>query len=197
MIKFTEIAGIIAGVLSILDFFLYSISIVRHKTTPNRATWLIFSLVGLLIFSSYYSLGARETIWVALGYAIGPFVIFLLSIKFGTGGWSSFDKLCLLGASTSLVLWWLFNSALIALLINILIDFFGILPTIKKSYLDPTSEEGLPWFITFISCVLNIFAIQVWKFEIWIYPVYMLITNGAIVFILYFFKYKNISAKSP
>jgi len=188
----TEIAGVAAGILAITDFFLYSVSIIRHKTTPNRATWLIFTFVSLLILSSYYSVGARETIWVPLAYTIGPLVIFILSIKYGEGGWTFFDKMCLLGAFTSVFIWWQTGSALTALLINILVDLFGIMPTIKKSYLNPISEDKFPWFITLISCILNIFAIRVWNFDVWIYPVYMLVTNGAVVYLLYFPKQRKL-----
>ena len=183
-----QLFGILAGVLSIFDFFIYSISILKNKTRPSRVTWLILTIVGVIIFSSYYALGARETIWVALGYTLGPFIIFLLSIKYGEGGWTRFDRFCLLGALISIVLWWKTGSAFIALIINIIIDFFGILPTIKKSYLNPKSEDSFPWLITFITCIVNIFAIESWRFDIWVYPIYLLLSNGVIAFFLYFPK---------
>ena len=187
----TEVLGVTAGILTFFDFLLYSISIIKGKTTPNRATWFILTIVGTVIFSSYYALGARATIWVALGYAVGPFIIFLLSIKLGEGGWSYLDKICLTGALISLIIWWQSGSALIALIMNIIIDFFGVIPTIKKSYSNPSSEEGFPWLLTFVTCILNIFAIETWKFNIWIYPVYMFITNGVIASLLYFPKYRK------
>ncbi len=150
MNNFYEIAGIFAGITSFLAFFLYYVSILRRKTSPNRATWLILTVVGALIASSYYEIGARETIWVAISYVLGPFIAFLLSIKYGEGGWTRFDKFCLAGAIISLIFWWLSGLALITLLINIFIDFLGILPTIKKSYLNPKSGlKGSGTFFTF------------------------------------------------
>ena len=184
--SYFQVVGLIAGVLSIVDFVLYDISIIRRRTTPNRATWFILTVIGILIFSSSYSLGARETLWVALGYILGPFFTSLLSIKFGEGGWTKFDKFCLFGAALSGFLWWQTGSALVALLSSIIIDIFGLLPTIKKSYFRPDSEEFFPWFVTVLACVLNVFAIQQWKFDIWIYPIYMLVINGLIAYLLYF-----------
>lgn len=179
-----QIIGISAGTISFLSFFLYYVSIFKKKTIPNRATWFILTIVGILIFSSYYSVGARETIWVPFSFILGPLIVFILSLKYGEGGWTKFDILCISGTGLSLIFWYLSGSALITLLINILIDLFGILPTIKKSYLRPWSEDSLAWFLTLISSILNLFAISVWSFEIWIYPMYMVIINGLITVLL-------------
>lgn len=189
MLSFYTIVGITAGILSFASFVLYYISILRKKTTPNRATWFILTIVGILIYSSYYTLGARDTSWVALSYILGPFIAFVLSIKYGEGGWTTFDRWCLFGSGISLIFWFLSGYSLAILLINILIDLLGILPTVKKSYERPGSEESLPWFFTFISSILNVIAIETWDFNIWIYPIYMILINGMIATLLYFPNY--------
>ncbi len=185
MISVPEALGMLAGMLSLVDFFLYYVSILRRKTRPNRATWFILTLVSLIIFSSYYSLGARATAWQPLAYVIGPFITFVLSLKYGQQGWTFFDSLCAGGALFGLFLWWISGVALIALLITVFIDFLGMLPTIKKSYLDPLSEEVLPWFVTCIACVLNLLAITAWRFDIGIYPIYMCAVNGTVLALLF------------
>jgi hypothetical protein len=183
--------GQTAGLLSIAAFALYWISIVRGKTRPNRATWIILTVVGILLASSYYSEGARETIWVPLSYVIGPAIVVLLSIRYGEGGWDPLDKFSLIGTLLTIPLWILSGSALLTLIINIFIDFLGILPTIKKSYLDPSGEDTFAWGITALSGVLNMFAIVVWSFSIVIYPLYLLIVNGLIFLLLAFPNFKK------
>ncbi len=179
-----DLTGVLAGIFSFSAFILYYISILRGKTIPNRATWLILTIVGIIIASSYYSVGARETIWVAVSYVLGPFITFLLSIKYGEGGWNNFDKHCLIISGVSIIIWLLSGSAIITLLINIFIDFLGILPTLKKSYLRPYSEELTPWTVTFIASLLNIVAIREWIFSIYIYPIYMLVFNTLIMLLI-------------
>jgi hypothetical protein len=183
--SFPEVAGIAAGIIAFFSTTSYWISILKRKTVPNRATWFILTVVSVIILVSYYSLGARETIWEPIAFAMCYLVTFLLSIKYGEGGWSTFDKWCLSGAGASIVLWWISGSALVALLFNILIDFFGMLPTIKKSHSDPLSEETFPWLLTSVANFLNVLAISKWNFEIWSYPVYMLVINGIVLFFLY------------
>ena len=181
-----QIIGVLAGVLEFSAFILYYISIFQGKTRPNRATWFALTVVGVLIAASYYASGARETMWIPVSYVVGPLIAFLLSIKYGEGGWTVFDRLCLLGCFVGIVLWKVSHSPEITLFFSILVDFLGILPTLKKSYLDPLSEDKRAWLVTTLASALNIFAVSVWTFSIGAYPVYMLFLNGAITALLFF-----------
>ena len=179
-----SIIGIIAGIISIIAYLLYNLSILRHQTKPNKATWIILTLVGLLILISYYLEGARETIWVPIAYVVGPLIIAVLAIKWGEKGWSRLDKICLAGSGISILFWFFTNSALLTLLINILIDFLALLPTIKKSYNRPETEDRVAWLLETIASVINILAIKTWIFSIYIYPIYLIVVNGVISFLL-------------
>ena len=181
-----QIIGVLAGVLEFSAFFLYYISILQGKTRPNRATWFVLTIVGFLIVASYYASGARETIWIPVSYAVGPMIAFLLSIKYGEGGWTVFDRLCLLGCFIGIVLWKVSHSPEITLFFSILVDFLGILPTLKKAYLDPLSEDKTAWLVTALASALNIFAVSMWTFSIGAYPVYMLFLNSVIAALLFF-----------
>jgi hypothetical protein len=172
--------GQIAGGISFVAYVLYYISIVQGRSRPNRATWIILTVVGVLIAASYYAAGARSTMWVAIAYTVGPFIAAILSFKYGEGGTTRFDIFCLVGCALSVVLWIFFKNPVVVLVINIVIDFLGILPTLKKSYLDPASEDRLAWSVTTFSNVLNIFAIEAWIFSVAVYPVYMVIVNGLV-----------------
>lgn len=183
------ISGYVAGVLSLLAYISYFVSIIRGTTIPNRATWLILTIVGVLVSLSYYSVGANETMWVPICNTIGAAIAFLLSIKYGESKWFTLDKVCIIISISSVIMWSLTKTAIIVLLINIFIDFLGVLPTIKKSYLNPRSEDYLPWLITTISCIINIFAIQDWKFSIFVYPIYMVVFNGIITVPLLLFRF--------
>lgn len=183
----TEVVGQIAGIVSLVAFVPYILAIFRGETRPNRATWWIWTVVGLMLASSYvFSSGASHTIWVPVSYVIGPLVIAILSIRYGEGGWTYFDRMCLFGAGVSLVLWWIFNSPFVALLINLFIDIMGALPTVHKVYYDPNSEDRTAWSLFFIGNTLNVFATEAWMFEILIYPVYMFLGSGVIAMLIFF-----------
>src|SRR3989344_3761392 len=126
--------GVIAGIIAFTAYIVYIISIFRCKTKPNRATWWIWTFMGLVVGLSYYASGAENTIWVPFVEFIGPLSIALLSIKYGEGGLDNrTDLICLFGAVFSVILWIIFNNPVIALVSSLAVDSFAIIPTIKKS----------------------------------------------------------------
>jgi len=183
------VLGIIAGVIAFLAYVVYVISILRGKTKPNRATWWIWAFMGLVVGLSYHSSGAVNTIWVPYVEFLGPFSIAILSIKYGEGGIDNkTDILCFLGAFVSVLLWVIFNNPLIALIMNLVIDSFAIIPTIKKSYLRPEGEDFWAWFGTGLADSLNMFAVERFTFAVLVYPIYMLVSDLIIIVILLFRK---------
>lgn len=181
----TAVAGKVAGIISLAAFVPYLLAILRGETKPNRATWWIWTVVSFMLLASYYSSGAKNTIWIPIVYAISSLTTAILSIKYGEGGWTRFDRYCLLGAGVSVVLWWMFSSPLIALLINLFIDFMGALPTIRKSYYEPESEDRTAWALFFTGNIINLFAVENWTFAIAVYPIYMFLGSGLIATLIF------------
>ena len=190
----TAVAGKVAGIVSLVAFVPYILAILRGETKPNRATWWIWTVVGFMLGASYFSSGANHTIWVPVSYIIGPLATAILSIKYSEGGWTRFDKCCLLGAGVSMVLWWMFSSPLIALIINLFIDFMGALPTIRKAYYEPESEDRTAWTLFFAGNTTNLFAVESWTFAIAVYPIYMFFGSGLIT--AFIFIRRNHKAKA-
>lgn len=184
-IAITAIVGLVAGILSLAAFIPYILAILRKETKPSRASWWIWTVVGFLLGASYYSSGANHTIWVPVSYIVGPFATAILSLKYGEGGWNRFDRICIFGAGASVVLWWMLSSPLVALVINLFIDFMGALPTIRKSYYEPEGENRTAWTLFFTGNTVNLFAIEAWTFAIAAYPIYMFLGTGAIAALLF------------
>lgn len=190
----TAVAGKVAGITALAALVPYILAILRGETKPNRATWWIWTVVGFMLGASYYSSGANHTIWVPVSYIIAPIIVAILSIKYGVGGWTRFDRYCLLGAGVSVVLWWMFSSPLVALLINLFIDLMGALPTIRKAYYEPESENFTAWVLNFAANTINLFAIERWTFAIAVYPIFMFTTCGLIT--TFIFIRRNYKARA-
>jgi hypothetical protein len=176
--------GILAGFISLFGFIPYIAAIWQRKTKPSPATWWIWTIVGFLLLASSYASGARSTIWVFACLAVGHLLIALLSIKYGEGGWNTFDQTCLVGAGASLLLWWWQDSPIIALCLNIAIDFLGALPTIKKVYYRPQTEEPTTWVIFLIAHTLNLCALTDWSFAVLAYPLYLFCIVATVVVLI-------------
>jgi len=184
------IAGWVAGILSFAAYIPYAWAIIKTRNSekpvkPNRATWAIWTVVGLMLLASYRSAGASFTIGVPIAYALCGITIFLLSLKYGEGGWTNLDRWCLAVAAGSAIVWWLTGSPLVALVANLGIDLVGGLPTIKKVYLNPASESCTAWTMFFLGNVANLFAVEHFTFAIATYPIYMFLACGTMVVLLF------------
>jgi hypothetical protein len=175
-----SIAGKLAGIISLAAYIPYILSILRKETKPNRASWIIWAIVSTIIALSYREAGASYAFLAPVGYVIGSTLVFILSIRYGVGGWTSFDRKCLIGAAVSLVLWKFFDSPMSALLINLLINLLGTLPTARKAWYQPETESKVAWSLFSLGSLVNLFAVENWTFSMAVYPVSMIFLIGIV-----------------
>lgn len=182
----------IGGIISLSAYALYIISIFRSdpekRTRPSRSTWWILAFVGGLIALSSYSLGATESLWVQLAYVAGPLTIAFLSLWHGDGsGFTTTDIYCFIGAALCGGLWIVFDSPLIAFGGSMMVDLIGLVPTIKKAYLDPNHEDPAAWLLETMGSLVNMFGITTWWSFVhkdWIYALYLFTVNALIALLL-------------
>ena len=173
-------AGAIAGALALLSMIPYVASILRGQTKPSLTTWAIWTVAGSMVAATYMASGATHTWWLAGAYVINPLVVTLMSLKYGVRASEPLDWICLAGAMSSLVPWLVYDSPAVALYMNIVVDLLGAIPTLKKSFLTPESENRLSWLMTFIATIFNVFAVERWEPQIFVYPVYAFVMTGLI-----------------
>lgn len=183
--EYTSIFGILAAVAAAFSHILYIRAILKQETRPSRVTWFIWAILGILVAASYFKTGARSTLWVPVGEAIWYSIIFVLSIKFGVGGWTKVDRFAIIGAALSGLIWYQTGSALIALVCGLCVDFMAAVPTVYKSFYNPQTEDRSAWIFTVVSSTLNLIAVNNWAFRIAIYPTYMFVMNGLITLLLF------------
>jgi hypothetical protein len=183
--------GMIAGLIILAAYIPYIQGILAGKTRPNRASWFIWAVLGIIIAASYRLSGGIDSGWVPIGNVAGTIVIALLSIKHGQGGFTRLDLGCLLGAAAGLIAWSITNIPATALLIASAVDLLGYLPTIRKAYYEPWSEDRRAWTIFLFGYAINIFAISEWSLAIASYPVYQLALCALMVWLLVFRKRKG------
>lgn len=178
----------VAGVIGLLGYIPYVLSIIKRKTVPNPATWWIWSMVGWTAFASYFIAGERETFWLMLSYAIGPSLIGLLSFKYGkVASLEKFDVGCLVVSLVSLVLWKITSNPVLALSINLGIDITGALPTLRKTYFEPHTEDALSWSVFWLGNTMNFVNILVsrnWNIVSIPYPLYLFVLASSMMVLI-------------
>lgn len=178
---FNQTAGYLSGVAILLSFWPYLRDIFRHKTKPQRTSWLIWSILGSISFFSQFAKGASYSLVMTGAQAIGDLFIFVMAIKFGLGGLAKRDIISLIGVSVSLLLWYLTSEASVALFLVIFIDALGAALTVLKSYQSPGTETVSSWALTFIGGLLACIAVGRLDVILLAFPFYICLASLAIL----------------
>lgn len=176
-----EILDILAFAVSVGANIPYIIEIVQGKAKPERISWLLWTLLGsVYFFSTIIDTGA--TLFTA-GELIGPVIILLLSLKYGVGGKSKFDLVSLAVALVAIGLLVTVESVLISLLLALFVDGVGIMLTIRKLRIDPTSESRGFWAMGALSSILALLSLTTYSVNAILFPAYVLVVSTYILLI--------------
>jgi len=179
-----EVFGYISGIISVFCFLPYIRDILLKKTKPERASWLIWSVLGGIAFFSQLAKGASYSLWMPGVQTFWVMLIFLLSLKFGVGGLSKRDLIALTIAVFGLVLWHFTKEPAFALFITIIVDAIGCFLTIMKVREDPKSETISTWLLSGLSGVFAALAVGSFNFILLIYPIYIWLVNWSVVAVI-------------
>jgi hypothetical protein len=175
-----EILGYASGALIIISAIPYIRDIFLLKTKPERATWLIWSVLLLIAFFAQLAEGGTWSLITTAIDCLIVIIIFILSIKYGMGGTTKLDIVALAGAGIGLIVWYLTNEPLFALLITIFIDSLGGMLTIVKTYKEPTTETFSAYVICGTGGLLGAFSVGEMSFSLIIFPLWICILNYSI-----------------
>lgn len=183
--------GVLAGIFSQLGYGRYIWAMFKSGTKPSKTTWWIWSPVVFALYFSADASGARETLWVARSEVLGIITVALLSLKFGTKEREKGEWLCILGSAVSLIVLWAFKAPAVALGVALITDSFALWPTIQKTMKHPEEEDRLAWTLTQTANLFNIFAISTMTFGDIVYPIWLFVLDGIVLWLLFFPKGKR------
>lgn len=172
-----HIFGILSGVLVVLAAIPYIRDILKGETRPNKVTWFIWLLLQSLAFVSQLVEGGRDSLLLSGGDIFITATILILAFYKGESKWHWIDKVSLVGAVIGLIAWYFFNQPVLALAITIFIDFCGVVPTLRKAYVDPHSETLSTWLIVGVGAIFGAFAVGKFDIALLLYPVYLILAN--------------------
>lgn len=174
--------GVLSALLSSFAFVPYILDTLSNRTQPQRASWLIWSILGSIALTSQIVEGATDSLWFAGVQVGGTILVFLLSIRLGVGGFlNRSDFGVLICAAIGLGLWSITESSLYALGISISISLLGGSVTVLKAYRNPESETMTTWAFSFIAACFALLSVGHFDLILMAYPLYLFVLNGAIV----------------
>ncbi|MEO0389481.1 MAG: hypothetical protein AAF218_00930 [Pseudomonadota bacterium] len=174
--------GLASAALSTLAFAPYIRDTLTGATQPQRASWLIWTVLSNIAFWAQVAEGAEASLWFAGTQAGGTTVIFLLSLRKGTGELLSRpDERILWIAALGVVVWYFTDTAEYALAMTITISLLGGSLTVLKAYRDPGSETLLCWALGFAASCCALISVGTVDPVLLAYPAYLFVLYSAII----------------
>ncbi|MBI3577257.1 hypothetical protein HY086_04430 [Candidatus Gottesmanbacteria bacterium] len=174
----------ISSLLALISPLVYSQAILQGKSKPHRTTRLVLLLITALTTASLFAQHDRVAIWLAAVSTLQSILIFFLSLKYGMGGWAKTDLICLAIALLGILLWKTTDNPTLALYAAIAADFTGMVPALLKTYRFPKTEVWSFFLLDTLAGGFSFLALERWTLHEASYPIYILLINLAMVFLI-------------
>ena len=165
----------------------YVRAILKGEAAPNRVTWFLWALVPVIAGAAQWRSGVGISTLVVLSVGLGPACIVLASFVAATGSWKlgPFDYVCGACSLAALALWAVSGDPVTAIVLSILADAAAALPTLRKAWLAPATEDRSAYLIALVGMILGILSVQETTFSAYAFNAYLVVVSLALVLILY------------
>lgn len=175
---------IISSLLALISPLIYTNAILKGEAKPHRTTRLVLLLITSLATASLFAQHNRVAIWLAGISTLQSILIFILSIRYGMGGWAKTDLFCLVIALGGIILWQTTNQPFLALYASIAADFIGMIPALIKTYRFPKTEIWAFYLLDVFAGGFSLLAIKVYTIQEFSFPLYIMLINLAMVLLI-------------
>ena len=174
----------LSSILLLVAVVPYVLDVVKGKTKPRIVSWFTWGLLGVITAAA--SLSEHQYPAATFGFfgAFGCFLIAALGWKHGNRKFERIDIVCQVSALLGIGLWFLFDSPALAVIVVIIIDLLGCIPTLIHSWKQPHEETWLTFFLSACSAMLVIIAAESYRLTAIANPIYIVIINTIIVTLL-------------
>ena len=179
------VLGVLAVLVGIADTIPYVRDTLRGATRPHRGTWLIWSVLAIVVCFSQRADGATWSLLMAAAQAILTSLVFVLAIRRGVGGVSAGERLMLAIACGGVIGWIVAEEPIVATACVVAADLIGAALMIPKTYRDPDSETLVTFAFAGLSGMLAAGAVGAPDLSLLLYPLYFGLVNGAIALLIH------------
>jgi hypothetical protein len=176
----------LAMALSVVGGYGYVRGTLRGTTSPNRVTWSLWAFEGLLAFGVELQQHVGLAAWMTLMLGFIPFVVVVASFKNPHGVWKigAFDIFCGSISLAGLAFWAFINEPTIALVSFVCADQVAALPTLRKSWLAPSTESPWTFVMGCLNCLITILTLKVFTTEGALFPGCIVVTDFLLAFLI-------------
>lgn len=177
---------VISWILTLVFFAVYLSSILKWETKPHLYTALLYSLMTwLILYSQIVNDAGLWAVYLGITFVFWC-IIFLMSFKFWIKNIVLADKISLVLALFAIPIWYFSWNPLLSVILLMIVDLFSTIPTIRKTYVDPYSENSYVYLIEFLAILFSVLALtQVDFINAW-YLLYIMIFDVLMCLIVFY-----------
>jgi len=178
---------ILGACLNLIGAGIYAFNTIKGKTKPNKISWLLWSIAPFIAFCAQVSQGVGLISLMTFAVGFGPLIVFISSFINKKAYWklTKFDLICAVFSVVGLIFWQLTKIGNLAILFALFADSLASIPTIVKSYKFPETENAAPFTIGTVGALISALTINNWTFKYFAFPIYIMIVNSIIFFLIY------------
>jgi len=171
-----SVSGLVAGAFMLCAFLPYVRDMILRRTQPRRSSWLIWAVVTSIAFFSQAALPeAGPSLWFSGAIAAATTVVFLLSLRFGTGKLvDRVDAVALVFSAMALALWAMTSDPGRALLCAVALSSVAGGLTVHKAFVAPWSETLSKWTFGAVASGLALGSVSMANPLLMVQPIYLL-----------------------
>ncbi|MFM9905066.1 MAG: hypothetical protein ACKVQJ_10905 [Pyrinomonadaceae bacterium] len=179
-----ETFAAVAAILAIIGNIPYIIDIFKGRVQPHAYTWFVWTLVTAIVFFGQVAKGAGIGALPTAASGVFTVLIFLLSLKNGFKHATRIDTVFLVLALAGIVPWLITNDPTVSVVIAVAIDLTAFIPTLRKTWLRPSTESPLLYGSNVFRHILALLSMQTYNIATTLHSIAMLATNTAMTMML-------------
>ncbi|WP_280400850.1 hypothetical protein [Nocardia carnea] len=188
----------LGAALSMVGTLSYALLTVRGEVKPNRLSWFLWAAASLTGFGAQLDDGVGWPAVLTFSMGAGPAVVFLASFANRSSYWRlSFpDLLCGTASVLALALWLALDDPQTAVVFAVLGDLAAAIPTFRKSWSAPGTENPLVFGLLGVNGILTLLTVTVWDPAAWAFPAYAT-GLGIGLFLIIVVRQRVVRARGP
>lgn len=176
--------AIIAACLAIIGNVPYLRDVIKGKIQPHAYTWFVWTIVSGVTFFGQLAKGAGVGAIPTAAAEIFTVIIFICSLKNGFNHVTRTDTVFLIIALLGLIPWALTHDPTVSIVIVVMIDLVGFIPTLRKTWKNPETENSILYSMNASRHALTLGALQAYNIATMFHSVAMIITNTMMTFFI-------------
>lgn len=192
------IFAVLTVIVSVIRYGLYFWSIFKRETRPHLFSWINWGLIISIGAYAQLQLDGGLSAYMLLFVGVTCWIIAFLALFYGEKDIKRSDWFAFLSALALIPIWLVTKQPLLTLLLIICIDILTFYPTVRKTYVDPTSEPPGSYFWAGLRYFFVLFTVPEFSVAVMFYPFFLMITEwGFMLFIYWRRKALGLPSKAP